>query len=109
MFQGLLGLTERYECLKDLAFEALHMLEDVEEIAGSACGIENAGITKAAMKVAKPLDRVGRVTCSNELGYGRDDVSPIGAQRLNNRRDNQTFNVGAWSVVRTQLMAFRRV
>jgi hypothetical protein len=78
---------------------------DVEEVAGAAGGIEDASATEAAMEVVEYVDGVGEVAGVDELGDGGDDVGPVGAERLDDGRDDEALDVGAGSVVGAELVA----
>ncbi len=57
VFEGLLRLAEGGEGFEDLAFEALEVFEgDVEEVAGAAGRVEDAGVAELAVEVADDLD-----------------------------------------------------
>ena len=51
VFQDLLRLAEGVQGIEHLAFKALHVFQsDVEEVSGSAGGVEDAGGAKLPMK-----------------------------------------------------------
>jgi hypothetical protein len=109
-FETLLGVAELGEGVEDFAFEPLHVFErDVEEVAGAAGGVEDAG---GAQFVVPGADEVGSLT---ELAFvgeqqgGGLGVVPVGAQRLDDGGQDEAVDVGARGVMGAEVVAFKRV
>jgi hypothetical protein len=82
---------------------------DIEKVAGAAGRIENASAAKLAMKVECGIDGLLGLARVDEVCNGGDGVGPIGAQRLDQRGDDEALDVGARRVVRAEGVALGRV
>jgi hypothetical protein len=109
-FEALLRVAQLGEGVEDFAFETLHVFErDVEEVAGAAGGVEDAG---GAQFVVPGADEVGGILelafVGEEQGGGLG-VVPISAQGLDDGGQDEAVDVGARGVVGTEVVAFERV
>src|SRR5208337_2398240 len=93
--------------LEHLAFEALHHFErDVEEVPGSAGRIEHPRRAQLVVEFAYARERVlGAALGFLALG-GRDDISPLRPQWLDDGGGDQPLDIGAGRVVRAEFSAF---
>ena len=95
--------AEASEQIEHLAFEPLQVLQrDIEEIAGTAGGIEDGDPAEVSVKSAQLRNRTRFVTGICQLDRGSLDRFPIGAQRLDDGRQHQTFDIGSRGVMRAE-------
>ena len=96
--------------LQHLGLQAHQMLQaDVEEVARSAGRIEHAQARQAALKrihLGQGFLTIALVGQARGRGLHR---FPLGAQRLNQRRQHQALDVGARGKVRAQLVPLGRI
>src|SRR4051812_5421774 len=91
--------------IEDFAFEALEMFEgDVEEIAGAAGGIEHGHFAKLAVESSDLGAGLGGVAFLRMDNGGGMRGPPLAAQGLDDGGQDEPLDVGARSVVRTELV-----
>ena len=105
-YQEVLVLAQVPGQFDDLAFQALHVLHgDVEEVAGAAGRVEDAGGAQLFVEGADFVQGGGRVV-GQLVGHGGGlDVLPVVAQRLDQGRQDQALDEGAGREVGAQLVA----
>jgi len=107
VFEGLLRIAERLEGFKDFSFEALHVFEgDIEEVARTASGVEDAGRTELAMEGARCLNGCIALASFDLLGDHCLGAAPVVTERLDNRRDDETLDISARRVMGAQCVTF---
>ena len=109
-FEALLRVAKLGEGVEDFAFEPLHVFErDVEEVAGAAGGVEDAGGTQFVVPGADEVGGVLELAFIGEEQGGGLGVVPVGAQRLDDGGQDEAVDVGARRVVGAEVVAFERV
>ena len=95
--------AQRRQRLQHFALELLHQHErDVQEIAGAARRVEHARGRQPSLKRADRGDRGGQVVRPLALHGAEHDAFPFAAQRRDDRRDHQPFDIGARRIVCAQ-------
>lgn len=98
------------EGVEDFAFEPLHVFErDVEEVAGAAGGVEDAGGAQFVVPGADEVGGVFELAFVGEEQGGGLGVVPVGAQRFDDGGQDEAVDVGARGVVGAEVVAFERV
>ena len=83
VFERLLRVAKRVEGFKNLAFQTLHVFKrHIEEIAGAARGIEDAGGAELAVKCARGFNGRISVTGIHLFGDDRLAAAPVVPERL---------------------------
>gem|GEM_PF-2992592 len=99
-FEALLAAPEGVQLVEHLAFEALHVFErDVEEIRRAAGRVEDANLAQAVVEGVDLGARGVELAFVGEEQRRRLDVAPFAPQRLDDGRQDETFDVGARRVV----------
>ena len=93
-------LAQIVQRLKHLAFQALHQFQrDIEEIAGAAGRVEHAGRAERVVEILDRLERAVAVAGVLQLMRVGQRLLPVGTQRLDDRRDDQPFDIAAGRIV----------
>ncbi len=88
----------------DFVFELLDQLHgDIEEVASAAGRIEHAGEAELVVEIGDGLDGLVALALGHELFGADGGVAPVGSQRLQNRGDDEAFDIGAGRVVSAEL------
>ena len=105
-----LSLAQVVKPVAHLAFEALQMLQgDIQKVAAAAGRVEDAQAAQLVMEGADFLaGLLGLALLQPGLG-GDLNRGPVAAQRRDDGRQHQPFDVGAGGVVRAELMPFARI
>ncbi|PKO49477.1 MAG: hypothetical protein CVU31_00600 [Betaproteobacteria bacterium HGW-Betaproteobacteria-4] len=109
-FEALLRVAKLGEGVEDFAFEPLHVFErDVEEVAGAAGGVEDAGGAQLVVPGADEVSGVFEFAFVGEQQGGGLGVVPVGAQWLDDGGQDEAVDVGARGIVGAEVVAFERV
>jgi len=104
------GFDQAAEHLQHLAFQALHVLQgDVEEVTAAAGRIEHAGLAQLVVELADLGHRLLGLALLPVGQRGGLYLRPFGAQRLDDGRQHQAFDVGARRVVGAEFVPLARV
>jgi hypothetical protein len=96
--------------LEHFAFEPFQEFErDIKEIASATCGVEHARRAELLVVVANSSDRVLQTSLRLLALRRGEDFAPVGAQWLDNSRDNEPFYVSARRVMRAKPSPLVRV
>jgi hypothetical protein len=99
-FEALLAAPESVQLVEHFAFEALHVFErHVEEIRRAAGRVEDANLAQAVVEGVDLGTRGVEPAFVGEQQGRRLDVAPFAAQRLDDGRQDQAFDVGTRRVV----------
>jgi hypothetical protein len=79
---------------------------DIKKITGPAGRIEDRGVAQSIVKAAQFGDRSRLVAGIGQFDRRCLDRFPIGAQRLDDCRQNKPLDIGAWREMGAQPFAF---
>ena len=108
--QRCLFFAEAFEGIENFPLQTLEMFKgDVQKVAAAAGGIENPQRTELVVELLDQSDGAVTVPLPGQSHARRQHRVPIGAQRLDHRRQHQSLDVFARRVVGAEMVAFRRV